>query len=250
MSDRISHMPLFVDDYEGATAHLTLEEDGAYNRLLRLCWRQPDCSIPADKAWIIRLMRCDEATYERVVLPILKEFFTRAKSRWFQKRLREEHAYVVAVSSARREAGRKGGKAKSLKLNKTEASKATDLPEHLPEQNDSSALAPTPTPTPIESPLPPKRGRAKSRIDPSAEISADQHAIAIERGLSEVEAKAQFLRFRNWAVAKGQTYADWNAAWRNWITSPHYRPATSPNSPGTPGGGYWTSMGFIREGAL
>ena len=98
-----------------------------------------------------------------------------------------------------------------------------------------------------EPPLSPKRGKQKAQIDPSSEISADQLAIAIERGLPEAEAKAQFCRFRDWAVAKGQAYADWNAAWRNWITSPHYRPVLK--HPEQSGGGYWTSMGYIAEAA-
>ena len=35
MSD-IPYLPLYVNDFEGDTAHLSLEEDGAYNRLIRL----------------------------------------------------------------------------------------------------------------------------------------------------------------------------------------------------------------------
>lgn len=137
-------LPLFVDDYEAATAHLSLEEDGAYSRLIRLCWRTPGCSIPVDTSWIIRHMRCDTETYHRVVFPVLSEFFTRNRSRWFQKRLREEHAYVTDIVGKRRAAGRKGGTAKALKYKKNVSSKPTILPE----QNSSKAVAPTPTPTP------------------------------------------------------------------------------------------------------
>lgn len=141
---KLPSLPLFIDDYEAATAHLSLEEDGAYSRLLRLCWRTPGCSIPDDDTWITRHMRCDTATLERVVKPILREFFTRSRSRWFQKRLRQEHAYVSALSSARRAAGRKGGNAKAQKTKATGSGKATDLLE----QTGGSALAPTPTLTP------------------------------------------------------------------------------------------------------
>ena len=139
-------LPLFVDDYEAATAHLSMEEDGCYSRLLRLCWRQPDCSIPADDGWIARRMRVDGEAYQRVVRPILAEFFTLSRGRWFQKRLREEHAYVRARSDARAEAGRKGGKAKAAKTKETNSSKATILPE----QNGSKTVAPNPNPNPIE----------------------------------------------------------------------------------------------------
>lgn len=73
---KLPSMPLYVDDFEAATSHLTLEEDGAYNRLLRLCWRSPRCSIPDDPAWVARRLRVDMATYERVIAPLLEEFFT------------------------------------------------------------------------------------------------------------------------------------------------------------------------------
>jgi hypothetical protein len=71
------------------------------------------------------------------------------------------------------------------------------------------------------------RRTAKTRIPPEAIISEQMRAAAIERGLSDAEAEAQFAKFRDWAVAKGQVYADWNAAWRNWITSEFYRPITT-----------------------
>jgi uncharacterized protein YdaU (DUF1376 family) len=70
-----------------------------------------------------------------------------------------------------------------------------------------------------------KRAKPKTSIPPDALISEPMRAAAEERGLSDAEAEAQFKRFRDWAVAKGQVYADWDAAWRNWLTSPHFRPA-------------------------
>jgi uncharacterized protein YdaU (DUF1376 family) len=69
-----------------------------------------------------------------------------------------------------------------------------------------------------------KRATPKTIIPPDALISEPMRAAAEQRGLSDAEAEAQFKRFRDWAVAKGQAYADWDAAWRNWLTSPHFRP--------------------------
>jgi hypothetical protein len=69
-------MPLYVTDYEGDTAHLTIEEDGAYMRLLRLCWRTPGCSVPDDKAWIYRQVRAHTNKEKGVIDTILDEFFT------------------------------------------------------------------------------------------------------------------------------------------------------------------------------
>ena len=137
----LPHMPLFIDDLEAAIVHLNLEEDGAYNRLLRLCWRSPDCSIPDDDVWIQRHLRVDKSTFERAVLPVLAEFFQRSKSRVFQKRQRAVFEEVSGKVSAKKEAGKKGGLAKSAKSKENQPSNTTDLPVAKAYQNPSSALA-------------------------------------------------------------------------------------------------------------
>lgn len=113
----IPYIPLYVADYEADTAHLSLEEDGAYNRLLRLCWRTPGCSLPDDHSWIMRRLRVDQETFQRAVLPVLDEFFVVEKTgrgsgeaRLMSPRLREEYKRVNATSKKRAEAGRKGGR--------------------------------------------------------------------------------------------------------------------------------------------
>ena len=147
MSD-LPSMPYFVDDYEAATAHLTIEEDGAYMRLLRLCWRTPGCSIPDDPKWIKRHMRVSQEQFDEVVAPIIEEFFQKKNGRVLSKRLQKEFQYVSDKISERKKAGKKGGIAKSLKSKDTGSSKATDLPLAKDKQTPSKALAPTPTPTP------------------------------------------------------------------------------------------------------
>lgn len=158
-------MPLYVDDYEAATPHLTLEEDGAYNRLLRLCWRQPDCTIPNDPNWISRMLRVDKQTFDKIVAPLLAEFFSEQRGRLFQKRQREEFLKGKHIFEKRREAGRKGGKAKSQKTKDNQDSNANEVPEANPKQplkqNGDTTLASTTTTTTtstIDSPLPPKGG--------------------------------------------------------------------------------------------
>ncbi|NIT75070.1 YdaU family protein [candidate division KSB1 bacterium] len=127
-------MPLFVDDYEAATAHLTVEEDGIYIRLLRLCWRTPGCSIPADEKWICRQMRCRD--WDKIKA-ILDEFFQLQKGRYFQKRQRSEWRSKNETIQARKRAGSKGGKAKAMKYKKKTSSKAKDLLK----QKSSKSLA-------------------------------------------------------------------------------------------------------------
>lgn len=130
----IPYIPLYVTDYEADTSHLTLEEDGAYMRLLRLCWRTPGCSIPDDPEWIKRRLRVDDATYGRSVAPVIEEFFSRAKARLSQSRLQCEWERINGTSQKRREAGKKGGRpSKPLKTAKNSESRA----KAGPKQNES-----------------------------------------------------------------------------------------------------------------
>ena len=85
----LPYFPMYPTDFEADTSHLTLEEDGAYNRLLRLCWMTQECSLPDDDAWIMRRMRVDVETFDRVVKYVLAEFFTRSKGRVINARIIE-----------------------------------------------------------------------------------------------------------------------------------------------------------------
>ena len=119
--------PMYPTDFEAKTSHLTLEEDGAYNRLLRLCWMSPNCSVPDDDAWIMRRLRCDEATYVRVVKVVIEEFFTRKNGYVFSKRLSKEWVIANEAHKKRKNAGKKGGNSKALKTKENRSSNAVAM---------------------------------------------------------------------------------------------------------------------------
>lgn len=134
----LPYFPMYPSDFEAKTSHLTLEEDGAYNRLLRLSWMTPGCSLPDDPAWIARRMRVDLATYERVVAPLLVEFFYRAERRVRNPKLTEIHHESVTKHAKRVDAGKKGGRpAKALKTNETGQSNAKAMPKQPEPEPDS-----------------------------------------------------------------------------------------------------------------
>lgn len=179
------YLPLYVDDYEAATAHLTPEEDGIYNRLLRLCWRTPGCSLPNDAAWIARKVRLSTADYERVAKPVVEEFFKVRRGRLVQKRLKAEYDDISRKKSARVKAGKKGGEAKALKTQENVASNASDLPA------DTRAF-PNPEPEPDkEPPVVPPRGTKSPKVS-KAQVDAVWSAcpvIARQRSsVADVEA--------------------------------------------------------------
>lgn len=126
----LPYFPMFPSDFEAKTSHLTLEEDGAYNRLLRICWMTPGCSLPDDHAWIARRMRVDQETFARAVKPVLDEFFQKEKGRVYQSKLRKIYFETAEAHDRRVEAGKKGGrKPKSLKNIEGDESNALPLPK-------------------------------------------------------------------------------------------------------------------------
>jgi uncharacterized protein YdaU (DUF1376 family) len=125
----LAYFPLYPDDFEADTAHLTLAEDGAYNRLLRLCWRTPGCSLPADRTWIHRRMRAHTEADKAVVDTVLDEFFALRDGRVSNARLAKEWRIANESHKRRVEAGAKGGKAKALKDSDSAPSNAEAKPK-------------------------------------------------------------------------------------------------------------------------
>ena len=226
-------LPLWVNKYDGKTGHLSLEEDGAYMRLLRLCWKTPGCRIPADGKWVQRMMRVDEATYERVVKPILEEFFERKQGYWQSLRLLDEYERAWNMKRARAEAGSKGGKAKALKDKDEEPSKATILPEQTPSKNVAIHI-PSPSHLHVEEKEEPK-GSSKKKEEGSSkgtrlpedwdlpeEWFKETYQFRLPSGdyLTEQEIFYERDRFRDYwhsqPGGKGRKL-NWHATWRNWI---------------------------------
>lgn len=110
----LPYLPLYIDDYEAATAHLTLVEDGAYNRLLRLLWRSPNCSIPDDDAWVFRRLRAVSDEEKAAILTVIDEFLQRKAGLITSPRLLREFKKADETSRKRSEAGKKGGRPKAI----------------------------------------------------------------------------------------------------------------------------------------
>jgi uncharacterized protein YdaU (DUF1376 family) len=120
----LAYFPLYVDRYEGDTVHLSMLEDGAYNRLLRLCWRSPGCKFPNDQDWIMRKVRAVSAEEKAAVQNVLSEFFTVGRGKVWSKKLLEVHNTVAVTHERKSEAGKKGASAKALKSKETSSGSA------------------------------------------------------------------------------------------------------------------------------
>ena len=222
------YIPLYVDDYEGATAHLTAEEDGIYMRMLRLQWRTPGCSFPAEPAWIARKVRVPLDDFDRLIGPLLEEFFTLSRGRYFQRRLKDEYEDITRKKNARKLAGKSGGDAKARKQKDNSPSIATDLltdtrafPEPEPEPKKEPKGSSSPSMFAKAWAAYPDGGRRRSAKGKAAEVWAK---IADEAGgegalLSAVQAYARTPD----ATRDGGQYAP---AFERWLRDgkwEHYR---------------------------
>ena len=232
-------LPLWVTKYEGKTAHLSLEEDGAFMRLLRLAWKTPGCRIPDDRTWIRRMMRVDEDAMTRIVMPILKEFFVLQHSYWISPRLHYEFERALTKKGERAAAGAKGGKAKALKSLGEEPSKATILPDPLLDvclkQNASKSLA-IPSPSHIQD-LEEKeepKGSSKKKVSNKRgtrlpetwtlpeDWASEAYQYRTPNGeyLTAEEISHEAAKFRDYWIAQPGTKGtklNWKSTWANWL---------------------------------
>ena len=138
----------YPKDFEAKAGWLSLAEEGAYHRLLRLCWMTPGCSIPSESTWIRRRLKVSEEDFEAIVKPILEEFFVIKKTRFLNPRLHAEYEEAKTKYSNKKNAANKARQAKSLKNNKNTNAKTgqiTDLfsggePEPEPDNNTDVLL--------------------------------------------------------------------------------------------------------------
>jgi uncharacterized protein YdaU (DUF1376 family) len=122
----LPYFPLYAAELEAETAHLSIEEDGVYNRLLRQMWMQPGCSLPADEKWLRRRLRVTSEQFEQVVKPVIDEFFEKKRDRLHSPLLTAEFEKIAETREKRSSAGKKGADArKGLKSQENDPSRAS-----------------------------------------------------------------------------------------------------------------------------
>jgi uncharacterized protein YdaU (DUF1376 family) len=140
-----------LGDYDGATAHLSWDEDMAYTRLLRAYYRREK---PIGEGEAYRLCRASSRAQRTAVDSVLSEFFTKAEDGWHNKRADEEvTAYQSQADTNRRIAQ---GRSRQRTVNESSNEPSTNRPP-----------AYTDTGTPNQEPL--TRERSKEAAAPPAD---------------------------------------------------------------------------------
>jgi uncharacterized protein YdaU (DUF1376 family) len=208
-------MPLWTDAYLGDTQHLTLEEHGAYLKLLFIAWRSEGCRLPADDRRLGIMLGISGRKFAKL-RPVLVDFFDVEDGFWTQKRLTKEREFVVKTRAKRRASGALGARVKALKHNDSglASARANGLA-------DGQQVASTHTHTHTHT----SKERGK-RLQDDWQPSAKHQILADKLG---VDCDAEANKFRDHWRAESRPSAvkrSWDAAFNNWLRrSDEYRRA-------------------------
>lgn len=96
-------IPLWTDAYLADTVHLSLEEHGAYLKLLMVAWRTGECRLPDNDRRLATMLGIPLARWQKKLRPALEPFWTVADGWWTQKRLQKEREFVANQSEKQRQ---------------------------------------------------------------------------------------------------------------------------------------------------
>jgi len=220
----LAYFPMFPTDFDADTGHLTLAEDGAYNRLLRLSWKCPEAKLPDDLDWICRKARATTQEDRALIEAMIVEFFTRRGGKVFSQRLHKEWVQANEAHTKRVSAGKNGGRAKALKNNENNSSNA------FPDESNSEAMLKQCSSNQNQNQNHIEKEEANASSKKSAErgsrlpsdwtLPDEYRAEAKEMGASDYLISREADFFRDYWVAKAGkdgVKLDWLATWRNWI---------------------------------
>jgi uncharacterized protein YdaU (DUF1376 family) len=106
-------MPLWIGDYLKDTAHLTVDQHGAYLLLLMAYWCRGS-ALPADDQYLARVVRVTPQKW-RSIRQTIAAFFDERDGAWHSERADKELAKAQAGYERRAAAGRLGAEAKKVK---------------------------------------------------------------------------------------------------------------------------------------
>jgi uncharacterized protein YdaU (DUF1376 family) len=244
----LNYVERHFGDWAKDTAHLSMLEDGAYNRLCDLYYVR-ETPLPADLAACCRLVRATSKQERAAVASVLQEFFVLTPAGWAHKRCDEEIERFRAGEPEREV--KKANEDNRMRRHREERARLfktlTDAGQHaawnipmndlreLVQRLDATppatgtvtqpATAPATPATATHYPLPTTHkqptvvGRG-SRLPTDWTPGEPGFAFAQQQGLANGKAQAELEKFRDWWAAQpGQkgVKLDWQATWRTWV---------------------------------
>ena len=208
-------IPLFGDSYMADTMHLTLEEHGAYLRLLMLAWRTDDCSLPDDDRRIARMLGISGNRWKKI-RPAVMAFWTLENAKWTQKRLKKERKYVEEKSQ-------KNSKiAKDAWAQRTEKQQEGGMRTQYQTGYETDAPSPSPSPhnsidNKLSSTVIAKKAQSLPDNFKPEMFSAGTKSATIIETWEHKELIGQIEAFTLHHRKNDTKMKDWQAAWGTWV---------------------------------
>lgn len=225
-----------IGDYDSATAHLSLLEDGAYRRLICLYYRT-EAPLPSDIKTACRLVRAVSKPERDTVAAILAEFFELTPEGWRNPRCDAEIARFLDKQAKARRSAEARWSAQRPQCDRNANASDGGMQTHSEGNADGMHRAPVPNP---QYPIARETGRTTrspaagrgSRLPKDWALPDEWRAWA-EGERPDLDPNKTADRFKDFWIAKAGkdgVKLDWSATWRNWCRSEKATPSQS----GTP----------------
>lgn len=219
--------------YMAKTLHLTMQQDGAYTRLLDWMYANERAIPDADKYLIARASKKDEKS---AVNFVLSSFFSLTPEGWVNDRVKFEIAKASPKIEAARINGLRGGRPPKQKpsgfLENSPVGSCTETQSVIFTKAPQSPISNTTARARSNADARPAKNRG-SRLPPEWAPDADLIAWARTERPS-VDLRTETAKFRDYWIAKaGQqgVKLDWTATFRNWIRSAREGPPAAIGRP-------------------
>lgn len=217
-----------IGDYQKKTATLSILEHGVYLLMLQHYYATEE-PLPKGRE-LYRMLRAESKADREAIDKVAARFWTETDAGLVNKRATEEIEKAALQRAINAELGKRGGrprKTESVIENKTETkTESVSETEPIGEPNRNPSQTPDSRlqtnlipPTPLPGGLPP-RGRRKQPVRPCPaefEVTDDMLAWAVDEGVPDESVMLATERFLGHHRAKGSMFADWSAAWMNWM---------------------------------
>lgn len=210
-------MPFMTDAYLGDTMHLSLEEHGAYLKLLFIAWRTPSCLLPKDDARIAIMLGITRGKWGKLK-PTIMAFWTETEDGFEQKKLKKIREKVREKSDKNRESAERRWADKSLKDNKTSDANAdaNAMPDAVPKACERNANQNHNQNQKKKKPSVKKKKTALPEGFPNAKAKAAAKEYFRARGKPHLNVNDEAQAFRARCKRDGAVYLDWPAGWQTW----------------------------------
>lgn len=191
---------------------MTPAEEGAYIRLLCHCWGDPECSIPDDDDELAILSRLGELWFKGSSAKLRRCFEPHPElaGRLINVRLQKERTKQANWRSKCAEGGKKSGQSRR----NAPAEQPLKSSSRVVELNGNSSAS---AKTSVSSSRKERGSTSRKTGAPDLfPVTDDMKAFAAENAPG-IDVHRETGKFLDHHRARGNTFIDWLAAWRNWI---------------------------------